>query len=181
MAAAWFLDRLGPWSRTVTTIPNPIVSRAAARPEHPAIVCDGESVTYRDLMELVARRAYGLLASGVTVGDRVALVGEPGLDWVVAFHAIGWVGAVVVPLSMDSTQEELADQIERVDPALVLSATDESAQLCDESFPVQGIEPELKSGTAPERFWPLEEPRCILFTSGTTGAPQMVELTTAQL
>jgi len=40
----------------------------------------------------------------------------------------------------------------------------------------------LPAGAAPpERFWPLDEVRAIVLTSGTTGVPRAVRLTTAQL
>ena len=57
----------------------------------------GERVTYAELWDRAARVAGGLVADGITRGDRVASLLPAGLDWVVGFLGTLLAGAVAVP------------------------------------------------------------------------------------
>lgn len=147
------------------TLPNPVASSALARPAHPAVVAsDGASVTWGALAERCARAAAGLAARGVRPAQRVALVGPASVDWLVALHAIGWLGAVAVPLPAGRPRPETAGVL-----ALVGATHQVDAPLDCEHPPL------------PERDWPADEERFVVASSGSSGAPTAVALTTAQL
>ncbi len=55
--------------------------------------------TYRELWELVARAARGLLARGVTTGDRVGVWAPNRFEWVVLQYATVRVGAILVNIN----------------------------------------------------------------------------------
>ncbi len=59
-----------------------------------------KAITYRQIREEVIQAAGGLLALGIQKGDRVALLSESRIDWVVSELAILHSGAVCVPLSI---------------------------------------------------------------------------------
>jgi L-proline---[L-prolyl-carrier protein] ligase len=75
---------------------------AARRPEHPALVFDGRSLTYRELDELASRIAAALVQSGVGRGDRVALFAPKSLHGVAAIYGVLKAGAAYVPIHADS-------------------------------------------------------------------------------
>jgi O-succinylbenzoic acid--CoA ligase len=147
------------------SIPNPLASAAIGRPEHPALVTPERSMSYRELRDAVARTAGALAARGVAPGNIVALTGPRSASWIVAFHAIGWLGAAVAPLPHDAPDRERERYVEMLHPALTVDAR------------------ELELGERPmvERSWPLDEMRAVLATSGTSGMPQPVALSTLQL
>ena len=160
------------------SIPNPIQSTAEARPAHVVLVAEGRTLTARGLCEAVRARAAVLSAEGLGVGDRVALLSAPSADWVVNWHALGWLGCVIAPLPHQAPTQELLNRLRHLEPAALI--TDQPPR----DLPVRALP--MTSDATPqsevsERFWPLEEPRAILFTSGTTGAPRPVTLNTAQL
>lgn len=71
--------------------------------ERTAIVAEREdgtvrSVTYRELGNEVRRLAAGLLRLGLKRGDRIGLLMENGIEASVSVLAIGYIGAIVVPL-----------------------------------------------------------------------------------
>ena len=66
-----------------------------------------QGTSYRSIRERVYRFAAGLLALGIRRGDRIALISEGRVDWVVAELGILYCGAVNVPLSVKI--EELSD------------------------------------------------------------------------
>jgi len=59
-----------------------------------------EALTYRETKEQVYKTAAGLLALGVSKGDRVALISESRTDWVISELGVLHCGAICVPLSI---------------------------------------------------------------------------------
>jgi long-chain acyl-CoA synthetase len=53
---------------------------------------------YDDLKSLVDRARGGLASVGLSAGDRIAIISNNRLEWLVAFHAAMGLGAVVVPM-----------------------------------------------------------------------------------
>lgn len=149
-----------------TDVPNPLGGSALARPNHPAIETDGGSISYRALAAAAARYATALQALGLGPRDTIGLCGVAGLEWVQAFHGIAWLGACVAPLR--------ADESELNATTLVLGSRsargDVVRVVIHDRIPLK-----------PERFWPAEEARLAVRTSGTTGQPRVVRLTTLQL
>lgn len=73
-----------------------------------AVTIAGEaSLSFADVDEQAARFAGGLADLGVKQGDRVILHLPNGLDWIVAYHAIARMGAVVVPANILLSGAEL--------------------------------------------------------------------------
>jgi long-chain acyl-CoA synthetase len=86
-----------------------LLPRAAARHgPRTALVTSAMSLTYRELDELTERAASGLSALGVRPGDRVSLYSLNRWEWVVAYHAALRVRAVVNPINVMLTKEEVA-------------------------------------------------------------------------
>jgi O-succinylbenzoic acid--CoA ligase len=103
---------------------------------------------------------------GLGPGSRVALVGAPSLEWVKAFHAVGWLGAIVQPLSHKLPSAALDELLERFAPDRVLAGAD------------LALEP---GNPTPLRLWPGSETRIELASSGTGGSPRRVCLDGRQL
>jgi O-succinylbenzoic acid--CoA ligase len=131
-----------------------------------AVRFGGETLTYRELQVAAAQGAGTLAAMGVGPGKRVALVGAPSLDWVKAFHAVGWLGAIAQPLSHKLPSAALDELLERFVPDRVLAGED------------LAIAP---SNPHPVRLWPGSETRIELASSGTGGRPRRVSLDGRQL
>jgi O-succinylbenzoic acid--CoA ligase len=123
---------------------------ARARPDHLAVVADDGSLTYAQLDERASARARRLAAAGVGEGDRVRVTHPPRLAFAELLHALPRLGAVLAP-------EQPADPAE---PESASTAT------------VSSDSP-LRSTFQPDAVHTL------IRTSGTTGAPQAVELTYA--
>ena len=170
---------------TGEAVPNPVWSTCLARPKHPTLVSGDLVWSAGDLATAVQRFAGRLAAAGVHPGDRVALCGPPSPSYAIALHALGWVGATAVPLDPNAPREELARNLAVAGVSRVLLSHGLGAatrEVLRELDPEAAFVHQLPLGPAPaERFWPLEEPRLVLFTSGSSGEPTPVELTTGQL
>src|SRR4029079_16374343 len=89
-AAAWFVDR------------NVDEGRGAS----PAFHCEGRTLTYADVQELVGRTGNALIDLGVRRQDRVLLLCHDGPEFVGAFWGAIKIGAVPVPVNTFLTPEE---------------------------------------------------------------------------
>lgn len=87
-----------------------LARHAFERPGQTAIVdgASGETVTYRELRERVARIAGALAGRGIGRGDRVACLALNGKATMELFLALTWLGAVSVPLNIRHSAAELA-------------------------------------------------------------------------
>lgn len=77
----------------------------------------------------VTAAAKGLVAAGVSEGDRVLLVVGNHQEWVQFAFAVWAVGAVLVPVSPSASNERLAHVARRTRPAAVLVEEDRAARV----------------------------------------------------
>ncbi len=91
----------------------------------PAIREPGRELSYRELESVCNQMASGMVALGVGVGDRIALMLGERSEWIVTDLALAKLGAVTVPLDPRSTDVELRERLQLVDPrAAVVHAGD---------------------------------------------------------
>lgn len=86
------------------------LSFEAARLWGPAIaliVPEERSFTFEELDALASRFAGGMASRGVKRGDRVVLYLPNCWQWIIAYHAIARLGAVVIPANILLTPEEV--------------------------------------------------------------------------
>ena len=158
---------------------------------------DGSAFTAGDASEVVALFAAVLAAHGVGVARPLAIVSAPGAEAVLAIWAAWLLGAAVAPLDAAMPAHQLAEIIDRVDPALALveasllpcvpqrlatlclAADGEMAKsdrsLADQAANCQPLD--IASLPAPRE----DAAAAILFTSGSTGQPKGVVLTQGAL
>ena len=67
-----------------------------------------EDVTAAQFLGDVTAVAKGLVAAGIGVGDRVALVSKTRYEWTLLDYAIWFAGAVTVPVYETSSAEQVA-------------------------------------------------------------------------
>jgi long-chain acyl-CoA synthetase len=169
---------------------------AERSPEAAALVFQGRTLTYADLDDLADLSAAALSGLGVTKGDRVALVAGNVPEFVSTLYGVLRVGAVVCPLNVQLTPEELgyilADAGARVAVTEmatlppVLAVRDRVADL--ETILVIGgppaptgtlsLEEALRgAGEPPAVDTGPDDLAMIAYTSGTTASPKGAMLT----
>jgi len=158
---------------------RPWLAQTAERfPDRIALSDGGDSFSYRELAELVARRAAPLAEAGVAPGVRVGLLAENGVAPFLAIHATFWRGATLVPFNPRLDDKTLAAQIEEIDPRLLLTGptldgpTDLPSALDLETLAA------ADSTVVPRNTSP-DSTATIIYTSGTTGRPKPVPLSYA--
>ena len=135
-----------------------IDSAAARRPDHPALVAGGETLTWAELAEQAAAASAALRADGVGEGDRVALALPAGAAFVAALHGCLRIGAVAVPVDLRLGEPERAAEGVK-------------------SFFAAPEAGAAKKDLTPSPALAEDAPAMVIHTSGTTGAPRPVVLT----
>jgi len=111
----------------VHTIPHLVLANAQRIPDKPALQrrVDGAwvSTSWSDYAEAVTRVANAMIASGIEVGDRVAILSYNTPEWVIFDVAAMAVGAVPVGLYFSSSEEEIADLLDQSDSRIVLAGS----------------------------------------------------------
>ncbi|HEY9315772.1 amino acid adenylation domain-containing protein [Williamsia sp.] len=175
---------IAPAARTLAEL---LPRAASSNSNAPALVCDGESVTYGQFAARVARSARALIAAGVGPETTVAVIAERSIDLFAAIHAIVTAGGAYVPIDPSWPVDRIAAMLRTVNPVVVYTR-DTSLIPCDLLDRV--LDPaDLHDGhsaqvvTDADRLRPLtpDHPAYVLFTSGSTGTPKAVSVTHAAI
>src|SRR5713226_5990179 len=117
------IDPVTPELGPITADLGTIVARAARRfGSRTALITADRTLSYTELDDLCDRVAGGLHAIGVRPGDRVSLYSPNRWEWVVAYHAALRAGAVVNPINVMLTPEEVAFVLNDCGAAAIFTA-----------------------------------------------------------
>ena len=156
-----------------------------------------QDVTAARFADDVNRLAKGLIAAGIDVGDRVAIMSRTRYEWTLADYAIWTAGAVTVPIYETSSPDQVAWILEDSGAVAVVVETathagavsavrDRVPGLRDVWQIESGALDELNRAGADVGDETLDARRdstdrtslaTIIYTSGTTGRPKGCELT----
>lgn len=147
------------------------------RPDHTAMVCSGESYTYRELAGYV--QTLDARLSHLGQGDRVAIVLGKGVWQVAAALAVVSRGAVYVPIDHDQPPARQHRMAAICRPrAIIADGAYSAADGEPEVINVDGLSLRPWDGCVPAPT-PVDDPAYIIFTSGSTGTPKGVVMTHA--
>jgi fatty-acyl-CoA synthase len=157
----------------------------------------GRAISYQQLYQLSCWGAFFLKNKyQIKKGDRVAVLAQNELEFVILFFALQRLGAILVPINYRLTAREVEYILQNSDPRLVLTEPAfvnllenlyegpilllQGERSFAEALLVEGSKEirEEKSKKGISAFLAQEEdPVMILYTSGTTGAPKGAILT----
>ncbi len=161
------------------------------------------SRSWREAAEQVAGLAAGLKALGIVPGDRVMLVSENRPEWCISDLAIMAAGAITVPTYVTNTERDHAHILENSGARAVIVSNAKLARVllpavmrASQAKMVIGIEdlrigqsgnldfhswqqlisdnPTTPTQCAAQATFGREDTACIIYTSGTGGAPRGV-------
>ncbi|WP_060576950.1 MULTISPECIES: class I adenylate-forming enzyme family protein [unclassified Pseudonocardia] len=169
-----------------------ILPRAAARfGDRTALICGRRRFSFTELDRLSNRVAVALRACGVGPDRPVSLYAQNRWEWIVAHHAALKAGAVVNPVNVMLTPEELAFVLRDCSAAVVMTGGGQAATVVEltrelpDLHTVVSFDPPGDSGAVDFAtlldvhggpFEPVAvdpgAPSTIGYTSGTTGHPK---------
>ena len=155
-----------------------------------ALIFKGQSFSYRELNAMSGRLANGLRALGVAQDDRVTLYTQNCWEYVVSYFAIARLGAVVNPINVMLTPEEVLFVVKDCGAKVILASQAKGSSLASikGDSPLQEIilfGDDVGAGarsfnqlikqhepTIDPVDTPPEQLSTIGYTSGTTGHPK---------
>ena len=186
-------------SATAGNLTNLIAERAWFEPERITMsrpLGDGwQSVTSREVDEEVRATAKGLIAAGIQIGDRVAIMARTRYEWTILDFAIWYAGAVVVPIYDTSSAEQIDWILNDSSTVGIIVETPALRELVQTVIPshtkhvwvmTEDVLSVLRNAGAQVSDDEIERRRAalgpdtlatLIYTSGTTGKPKGVSLT----
>ena len=186
-------------SATAGNLTNLIAERAWFEPERITMsrpLGDGwQSVTAREVDEEVRATAKGLIAAGIGIGDRVAIMARTRYEWTILDFAIWYAGAVVVPIYDTSSAEQIDWILNDSSTVGIIVETPALRELVQTVQPshtkhvwtmTEDVLAVLRNAGAQVSDDEIERRRAalgpdtlatLIYTSGTTGKPKGVSLT----
>ena len=91
-----------------------------------ALISNSRALTYRELDDLSSAFARALIKQGTMEGDRVSIYSQNRWEWVVAYHGILKAGAVVNPINVMLTAEEVGFVLNNCGARAVVTSGDKA-------------------------------------------------------
>ncbi len=157
----------------------PISEGAQKYPDQPVILFGARAIVYAQLDQYVWATVKYLKKLGVASGGRVALVQTNCVESVIILLALWRMGAVACLLSTRLPEENLIEQLRKLNVPVILSSLPEiisSKKFRIRTFPLtQVINFDVRDFPIQETsFIPLDQEATILFTSGSSGEAKAV-------
>jgi len=174
---------------------NFLENSAARLPDKVALIHEDVRATYAQINTKANQLARWLVNQGINKGDRVVMVLENCLEYVISYYAILKAGAVAAPLSSDIKPDGLNHLLGELEPKVVISSSrfERLLNAIDLTpFKTHALiirNPKLKWTSAPPPVFPWEDIigdeessnpdvlidesalASIIYTSGSTGKP----------
>ncbi|QBF31756.1 class I adenylate-forming enzyme family protein [Thalassococcus sp. S3] len=155
-----------------------VLQHAKAQPDKTALevisAADAEKWSYARLEAAVRGTAAGLLAQGLTPGDRLILRLGNTIDFPLAYLGAIAAGLVPTPTSSQLTEREVARIFEIVKPAAVLHDPKVATAPHERTIPLKSLQSMRALPPAPYAMGDPNRLAYIIFTSGTSGIPRAV-------
>ena len=153
------------------------------------IISGDRRFTYSEFVERVERLAFGLLAEGVTQGDRVAFLSFNTNQLLEGYYAAPLIRAIVMPLNVRLTPAELTAILNHAEPRVLFYESDFAPLIAQLRHTCPAVQQWIETGAEYEKL--LERGRVprpgifsfdeneiaeLFYTSGSTGTPKGVAL-----
>ncbi len=173
------------WNQTVVshdrseTLVSLFDRQAQATPDATAVVFEGETLRYRELLERANRLAHHLREEGAGPDRLVGVYLGRSLDMVVGVLAILKTGAAYLPLDPEYPASRIGFMIEDAEVGLVLTHSDLVAHAPESGARlvcVDALAEQLAAAptTPPELVLDPSSLAYVIYTSGSTGTPKGV-------
>ncbi len=171
-------SRRYPGDHTLSTLFSRQVSKT---PRETAVVIEGESMTYGELENRSNFLANRLISLGIPANGACGLLLERSTDLLVAYLAVFKAGAIGVPIDSGYPPKRIAYVLSNAEVKFVVThgeldcliANTASVPICVDRFDWNRLpadQPCPHSRSTPESL------ACLMYTSGSTGAPKGVQV-----
>ncbi|WP_256714764.1 non-ribosomal peptide synthase/polyketide synthase [Mycobacterium colombiense] len=168
-------------SSVAVSVPELFATHVTRTPDAVALVCEGLSVTYRELDETSNRLAHSLAAAGAGPGQIVALLFSRSAEAVASIMAVLKTGAAYLPIDPSSPDTRIDFMLRDAKPVVGVTTADLAERLERHGVTVIDVN-DRRIDTLPTGALHMPGPdpddiAYLIYTSGTTGVPKGVAIT----
>ncbi len=167
-------------------LPAGLLAACRQWPDRIAVAdADGE-LSYAGLEGWSRHVAAGLRDLGVGPGDRVAVLLPRGRAWIATLWGVWRAGAAFLSLDPSAPPKRLITLTRQCAPGVLATSLDGARRLGDVRRPVlladrRGLSRPEAADTPPDRTPSPDRTACLVFTSGSSGAPKGIRISHASL
>lgn len=168
-----------------------LLQRSAKRvPERVALIFKNHSMTYKELYRRASVFSRVLKKAGVNVRDRVLICFENCPEFYISYFAAWQLGAVVAPLNTFLQAHEIKHIVEDAQPTVIVTSQERKIFFTSEQSTIILLTPDdmisddiVSEAIDDEQIVDLlpDEMAALLYTSGTTGVPKGVMLSSKNI
>jgi long-chain acyl-CoA synthetase len=166
-----------------------LLAYAATRfADAPALITDKITLSFKQLYHRACAFSQVLQERGIHAEDRVLIFFENSLEFYIAYYAVLQVGAIAIPLNTYLHDRELSHIMHNAAPACLITSTQfqerlraivQILTLTQNDMPTPSADHEIAPFAIKDRDPELLA--VLLYTSGTTGAPKGVMLSSRNI
>ena len=109
-------------SKKATLIHHFLETSAHSYPDKTAIIYDQVRASYSEINKSADQLAGWLIRAGIELGDRVVLIMDNCLEYIVGYYGALKSGAVVASLSSDLKPDGLVPMLRELEPKIIISS-----------------------------------------------------------
>ncbi|MFZ5953622.1 MAG: class I adenylate-forming enzyme family protein [Candidatus Dependentiae bacterium] len=168
-----------------------LLQRAAHKfPESTALIFNNQTISFKQLFYQSVQFGKLIAQKNIKKNERVLIFVENSPFFYVAYFAAAQLGAVVVPLNTFLTEQELEHVVHDSSPTLIITSSTlyERAQAKAQEIPILTEKDADLQSNAPDQLPSItisnhadNEMAVLLYTSGTTGLPKGVMLSSKNI
>ncbi|MEE8430220.1 MAG: o-succinylbenzoate--CoA ligase [Candidatus Desulfatibia sp.] len=158
-------------------IPFPLPEAAEKHGDHPALIGDDRAITYAEFYRLVNATAGYLSQRGIEREDRLGIIANSSIEYILLLTALFQIGAVACPISPRFPEKTIAAMLDKINCTKIVT----DLHHISDSYNGTIMElssllsrPKMSANTVGSPEFELNQDATIMFTSGSSAVPKAV-------
>ncbi len=157
-----------------------LVQQSTSNPKKIFIQNSTEDFSYSEVFELSKKSAQLFFQKGIRKGNYVSIISENNLEFIIVINALWFIGAIPILINYRLQKSEIQSLLNHSDSNFLINIKKEYFSKCKEfNFVINFSLEEIHNEKLFENFeiFNFEKTAVMIYSSGSTGNPKLVQLT----
>jgi len=145
--------------------------------DHPALIGDDRAITYAEFFRLVNATAGNLAQMGIEREDRLGIVANNSIEYILLLMAVFQISAVACPISPRFPRKTIAAMLDKIDCTKIVADLHHNSDLYNGTvIELSSLlsQQKMSANTIGPPEIELDQDAAIMFTSGSSSVPKAV-------